>query len=288
MPRKFSVLLREKFQAMRDIIHSFGDQNHLHGIATVPEKSSKSTGIVLLNAGSVHKVGPFDLNRDLSRFLANEGYQVLRFDFGGLGDSRKIKSSGSQRELVLSEMKAALDLFEERYGKRKVVSIGLCTGADNGFRIAIADDRVIGNVWLDGYGYSNLKGALQRYRLKLGDLSGMWYRIKDKLTNDSDVSSVLFGEGEWQWELPDKKDLRRDLTFLHERGVKILSIYSGGVASYNSYRDQFRDTFYGEEFLDSMNFEYYPMADHTYKIKKDRDRMFIRIRDWLHNKAMDS
>lgn len=267
---------------MREVLHAFGERNHLQGIATLPEVAKRKIAIVLLNAGSVHKVGPFDLNRDLARRLVNEGYRVLRFDFGGIGDSRRLKSGARRHEIILREMTDALDVLQKHYGESRIVTIGLCTGAENGYRLALADERVVGNVWLDGYGYKNLKGTLLRYKLKFGHTRGLWKRIMGKLDRSlAENPTDLVDEDEWQWTLPPKEELSAGLNGLHERGVRILSIYSGGVASYNTYRDQFRDSFPGASFLASMDFEYYPKADHTYKIRKDRDIMLNRVHDWL-------
>ncbi len=267
---------------MREVIHSFGAKCNLHGIATIPKSRNFETGILLLNSGVLHKVGPFDLNKEFARYLSTLGYTTFRFDFSGMGDSVKIKSGLSHHESVIKDMKDALDLMEGQYKLCRFVVIGLCTGAENGYKIALADPRVVGNIWLDGYGYSNLKGKWLQYKGRLFDIKRV-AKYMNRFLTDTNIKQpeTLSDDDEFDWVLPPKNELSQALNRLHERGVKILNIYSGGVATYNSYRDQFKDTFKGQPFLDSMDIEYYPRADHTYKIRKDKSIMLKRVGDWL-------
>ena len=266
---------------MRELIHTFGDKKNLHGIATLPEVNRFNVCIILLNAGVLHKVGPFDLNKDFARYLSALGYTLFRFDFAGMGDSIKIKSSMSHHQAVVKDMQAALDFMQRQYKFHLFVTIGLCTGAENGYKIAVEDDRVAGSVWLDGYGYASLKGTWMRYKWRILDISRILSFLKRRLNGQEDSLTHTVDDEEYDWVLPPKNELCKQLNRLHERGFKILNIYSGGVASYNSYRDQFKDTFKGQPFLESMEIEYYERADHTYKIRKDKGIMMKRVANWL-------
>jgi alpha/beta superfamily hydrolase len=93
----------------------------------------------------------------LARDLAARGWNVLRFDARGLGDShgdhgcdrllefyQKVEKGG----LVLDTV-AALDFMERKCGTRSVVLTGLCGGAVTSVFVAQADDRVAGIAPID-------------------------------------------------------------------------------------------------------------------------------------------
>src|SRR5689334_20064244 len=64
----------------------FGGDVRLVGIVTTPaETRADRTGVILLNAGVVHRVGPNRLYVTLARRLAQAGLTVLRFDHSGIG-----------------------------------------------------------------------------------------------------------------------------------------------------------------------------------------------------------
>jgi len=61
--------------------------NGLFAMATQPETPTGLPVVVLLNAGLVHRVGPFRLYVPLARTLAAAGFPVVRFDQPGVGDA---------------------------------------------------------------------------------------------------------------------------------------------------------------------------------------------------------
>ena len=66
-----------------------GKDRDLVGVVTHPadvEVDKSSPAFLLLNAGSVHHVGPNRLYVKIARRLASLGFVALRFDFAGVGD----------------------------------------------------------------------------------------------------------------------------------------------------------------------------------------------------------
>ncbi len=57
-----------------------------NGDADFPGKN-ELTGVLLLNAGLIHHIGPSRIYVKIARMLASMGFIVLRFDFSGIGDS---------------------------------------------------------------------------------------------------------------------------------------------------------------------------------------------------------
>ncbi|MGH7928173.1 MAG: alpha/beta hydrolase, partial [Candidatus Binatia bacterium] len=75
---------------MREEALLLGKTRSLVGILTDPPEAKRSTrlpGIILLNAGIIHRVGPNRMHVKIARTLAPMGFVVVRFDFSGIGDS---------------------------------------------------------------------------------------------------------------------------------------------------------------------------------------------------------
>ena len=95
---------------MKEQVCQFGPGDNLLGILTTPDEDKKVDGApiaIILNAGIVHRIGPFRLHVDLARKLANLGFTTLRLDLSGLGDSQarsgKIESNQSRALLDVTD-----------------------------------------------------------------------------------------------------------------------------------------------------------------------------------------
>ena len=87
---------------MQETVIQFGPDKGLLGILTTPADSVRVDGApiaVIINAGIVHRIGPFGLHVKMARQLAEAGYSTLRLDLSGLGDSqpRTEKLGGENR-----------------------------------------------------------------------------------------------------------------------------------------------------------------------------------------------
>jgi dienelactone hydrolase len=102
-------------------------------------------GVLLLNAGAIHHIGPNRLYVTLARAWAAEGHTVLRLDLSGLGDS---VTRPGQPDNVVYGQQAATDVSTAVHHLRAepdvsgVVVVGLCSGAYHGFKAAVAGDPV--------------------------------------------------------------------------------------------------------------------------------------------------
>jgi hypothetical protein len=97
--------------------------------------------VLLLTAGSVHRIGPNRLYTVLARRWAARGDLVLRFDIAGIGDSPA--RSGLDENVVyspdaLADVAAAIAWAREQPGIREVCAVGLCSGAYHAFKAAVA------------------------------------------------------------------------------------------------------------------------------------------------------
>jgi pimeloyl-ACP methyl ester carboxylesterase len=141
--------------SVRERYVHFGAGRRLFGIVTEPvgdAVSSDRPAIVFLNVGANHRVGPNRMYVSMARDLAAHGYYCLRFDVGGLGDSKI--APGAQENRLYSkdsvvDVKAAMTLLGETHHVRRFVLVGLCSGAYLAFHTCVEDQRVVGQVLLN-------------------------------------------------------------------------------------------------------------------------------------------
>lgn len=139
---------------MREEALIFGETTRLSGIYTPPAvEASGKPGVLLLNSGIVHHVGPNRLYVQLARMLARRGHPVLRFDFSGIGDSEKSKDNVRFEVSAVAETRQAMDALAERSGMDEFGLIGICSGAEISFKTALADERVTGAVLINAPQY---------------------------------------------------------------------------------------------------------------------------------------
>ena len=111
-------------------------------IATEPRRGeARRRGVILLNAGATHHVGPNRMYVDLARRWAARGYVVFRMDLAGLGDSG-IRLGRPDNEVhppaALEDVRAAVDFMRSRYGINNITLGGMCSGAFHSLRSAVA------------------------------------------------------------------------------------------------------------------------------------------------------
>ena len=129
----------------------FGTNARLVGIVTAPSPEAtarKQTGVIFLNAGVVHRVGPCRLYVALARRLSRCGFTALRFDHSGIGDSQP---RDDHLNFDQSSVAEAVDAMNWLAGERqcdRFVLVGLCSGTLTAFRVAQIDPRVTSLVLL--------------------------------------------------------------------------------------------------------------------------------------------
>ncbi|MBL8097674.1 MAG: alpha/beta hydrolase [Anaerolineales bacterium] len=114
----------------------------LFGIFSLPllrDAESKPT-VLLLNAGSVHRMGP---NRNyvyITRELLSLGYKVFRLDFLGLGDSinpNLDKENDPYMPEALDNIQCTIDYLKMNHNTNEIILIGVCSGAYSAFQFAL-------------------------------------------------------------------------------------------------------------------------------------------------------
>lgn len=114
-------------------------------LSTSKSPGARRRGVVLLNSGCIHHIGPNRLYVQLARRWAALGHDVLRLDLSGIGDSRprpgSAENDGYTRN-ALRDVRAAVEWMRERPGVVEVDLLGICSGAYHSFKAAVAGHRV--------------------------------------------------------------------------------------------------------------------------------------------------
>lgn len=95
--------------------------------------------IVMLNTGSIYRIGPHRLYVSLSRKLAAKGFPCVRMDLCGLGDSvtpNKERENDPYPATAFRDIDRTLQFLQTQFGVRRVVLLGLCSGAYAAFQAA--------------------------------------------------------------------------------------------------------------------------------------------------------
>ena len=226
----------------------FSGANRRFGVLTPPkEKNGEKPAIVLMNAGSIHHIGPSRMFVRMARRWAELGYPVLRMDLSGIGESPVGEGSPENvpypRDAVL-DAQAAMDALEKEGIARRFILTGLCSGADIAFRAGVIDRRVAGAWMVNPQAFyfpssDSLKEFLKAeinakyYQSGLFDLE----RWKKMVRGEVDLLRVagilrakvessarrrlarLFGDRMKAAQSPEARDVIRDLRSMAERGT---------------------------------------------------------------------
>jgi alpha-beta hydrolase superfamily lysophospholipase len=126
--------------ALEETVCRFGADRHLFGVLSRRDASTDRPAIVVFNAGAAHHVGPNRLYVDLTRNLAAMGLACLRFDLESLGDSvnrRPARENYPYPHNAVADGKAALEFLRTRFGYRRFIVLGLCSGAHTVFHAGL-------------------------------------------------------------------------------------------------------------------------------------------------------
>ena len=238
---------------------SFGGQAALSGVLTLPAETPASEprrAIILLNAGTTHRVGPNRLYVRIARRLARAGLIGLRFDLSGIGDSSVRRDGMPHAESVLLEVREAMDFLEREHGTRKFILTGICSGAATAFVVARHDPRVDAALLINAISHfheehpeqldQDYRRAMVRHSWRIALFSSFrgknWRKLFGGQLAPKRIASMLFGRGPAplaptrQAKPISTPSPRTSLEELAARGVELLHIYSEGDEGLDYFR----------------------------------------------------
>jgi dienelactone hydrolase len=103
--------------------------------------------LVLLNAGSVRRIGPNRMWVELARRWAARGVPSVRLDLHGIGEADGPDSMEGEVEryyepIFVPQVRAVLDALQRRAPAMRFGTLGLCSGASWAIQAAAEDERV--------------------------------------------------------------------------------------------------------------------------------------------------
>jgi pimeloyl-ACP methyl ester carboxylesterase len=260
----------------------FGRHQHLVGVLSRPSPAATPPGfaVIVLNAGLVHRVGPFRMTVELARELAAAGHPTLRFDLSTIGDSGGSDDDASREDQVVADAADAMALLQAQTGCDRFVLIGLCSGAQNAHIAARRDPRVVGAVFMDGYGYRTAGYYLRYYAPRLLDPRRLAAALRRRLRRISQPKAAPPPPG-FAVAVPPIEQTQAELAAMLARGQHLFFIYTGGAVGYFNHVRQFGECFGAMARDPRVSVELFADADHTYILAGDRVKLRARIKDWL-------
>ncbi|MEM9365123.1 MAG: alpha/beta fold hydrolase [Planctomycetota bacterium] len=263
----------------------FGTDDTLMGVLSRPAHTNQEVPVALiLNAGIVHRVGPFRLHVDLARALAERGYPSLRIDLSGIGDSeiRNELPEGSDRvELDVADAMASLNAD---LGTQTFVPIGLCSGAYKSHQVAFRNEHAVGGVFLDGIVYETWGHA----RRKL--LGKMRYRrvrnaIKQRLVKEEPLWAAPsdFDTAEFFSTDQPAREVADEIKAMLQRQMQLLFLYTEGYEDISSAR-QFKEMFDIDPDGEQLQVDYNVNFEHTLRLTSHRRTVIERIAGWFESR----
>lgn len=264
--------------------HRFGREGHLAGVITLPDgEPMRDVGVVIPNAGYIHHVGPWQLHVDLARRLAAAGVPSVRFDLSGLGDSESPRRGDSPAARTRADIADAIDLLTDECRVRRVVVAGLCSGAVDSHRAALAEDRICGAALLDPPAYPNLLYHVIYWSERLLNparvLRFVRRRFRQAAARGQSGASGVVAE---PYRPMSAQEFAAEIETATQRGVEYLFCYSG-VQEYR-YRRQLYTILTPATPLERIAVYHFPRLEHTPILIEDRRIIADTLLNWMHQK----
>lgn len=266
---------------MNELSIQLGANRELFGILHQPPASEATDlAFLFLNAGLIHRPGPFRLHTELSRKLGLLGISSLRIDHCGKGDSPR--RPGTQ---VTDSEKTDLDLavnYLKSTGAKRVVLVGLCSGADAALWYAKESEEISGLVLLDGYAPMNSRFQHVEFLRKVrratpGKLvTKILEGIRPNQSGD-DESEIEMGNLR---NFPSSEEAISIFKGLITRHQHCLCVYTGDVAHYYNHQGQLRNSIDHSECSTFITEVFFPEAKHTYPFVADRKNLIATVTRW--------
>ncbi len=278
---------------MKETAHAFGPGGSLVGIVCEPDTKAQrrhdAPALLLSNVGMNQRIGPFRLNVDLARIAADAGFTSLRFDFSGLGDSTVRATSAGDTERWREDIREAMGLLEKKYEMTRFVPVALCSGVDPTHDIALADARIAGAVFIDGYAFPTRRHWLHVRIMKAPRPRAWELFVKRRAPQLFGLSSEAV---RWMFErqtgvfvrapMP-REQFMKDLETLMARGTKLFYVYTGAYEHSFSHVQQFHDMVHPVPTRGRVRVDRAISADHTFALIDDRRKLIDMCCTWLED-----
>jgi pimeloyl-ACP methyl ester carboxylesterase len=272
---------------------SFGNNNGLIGTLCLPEglPLAAQFGVILFNAGVVHRVGPHRINVRLARMLVQKGIPSIRFDLAGLGDSARPGADHSFETQAVMDVRCAIDELGAVTKLKQFALFGFCSGASHSYETALADTRVAGILLYDAYLYPTFKQKWNRFQMRAKQdgipraiarviQNGVEEGVKHLTTKFrpgggafvSNVSNIAY---------PPKSEIASGIKKLLDRGTEVCVMQAGGSFYTYNYAQQFNDAIKRFGISGRVKSIFFPDMDHVATSIKEQHEFMREIVRWI-------
>lgn len=254
------------------------------GIATARDRPT----VLLTNSGVISRAGPYRINVQLARRLAERGIASIRFDLTGIGDSRRTASTLTQMEQWVVDTRAIMDMARERLQSERFFMVGFCSGAEVAYRCALQDRRLAGILLWDLFAYPTLRSSLNTLIFKL-QRAGARGLLRKLATRAMRLAGMGSGKPVAKQQLqdlapaqiPTRREFATGLQALQEQGTDVLVAFCGGEPEWYNYRAQFHDSLAAFPAVKKIRCEQLAMSDHLLTRHDSRVAFMGLVDDWL-------
>jgi len=270
--------------AFRETILPTGDSGPF-GLLTSPVDSPRKTGIVILNSGLLHRVGPSRLFVTLCREFAELGFVAARIDVSGKGDTPRRRRVDAT-DALLEDFDACAEALRQEAAIHRIIVVGLCSGADDAYLIASKRTNVSGIIMLDGYAARTWRFFVRKFSAKLFRVN-RWKRIPARMMASA---AHVFNKMKADRNAPRMEDIRSFPSAAEARAQfesmsahleSCLCVYTSAARRYYNYQGQLQQKFPSLAPSRGVREEYIPSAKHTFPLAQHRRWVVDTICEWV-------
>ncbi len=237
-----------------------------------PQRPPRAT-VVMLNAGLIHRVGPFRMNIELAERLARRDIDVFRFDLPAVGDMPA--GGGSRPE---ERVRIAMDTVAAITGSDRFIIGGVCSAADLAWKLPALDARVRGLLLLDPcavrgpwFHWAQLRHFVSR------PMAGWGRMLRHQLQRSWNNGDAAPAGRDW----PSEREFIAGNRRMAEAGIGMYALYTAGVTDYFLHPRQMRAGFPDDSNEPRLRLRFRPDVDHILFVPRQRAEILDDIASWL-------
>ncbi len=283
----------------------------LIGVMTTPAaKSPRSTAVLLLNAGLIHRIGPNRFYVKMARHLAQKGFVVCRFDLSGIGDSSARQDRIALEPRIVDDTQQVMELICQTQGIARFILIGHCSGAAYAMLLARHDPRVTATVMINPEGgdegwttYDRQRKTVRYYENYLGQVAlrdpQKWRRFLTGQVSYRNLLQVVFQNLLWnrlsarvfklRTIVKGRKTRRLVAAYLDvvdeilAHDTRMLYVYAENSSGWQQMKSLLGPPLKARSEAGGLDLQVISNADHTFTLLENQRSLFEVVSHWCLN-----
>jgi pimeloyl-ACP methyl ester carboxylesterase len=261
----------------------YGEGGRGFAMLTLPDSLDGAPVVVMLNAGLLHRTEPYRLNVLAARRLAALGYVCVRVDLSGKGET-PAREALTNRESVALDWTHLCDALERHLGKRPFIVMGLCSGADNGIKLAAKDARIRGLILMDAESPPDTGFAARRWISRATSWrrwahlpSWILRRLKARAKSGEKQADLRLRDPPWP------ADLDMCIKNMVASDGRILMVFTNHQSDRYNQQGQFCRAMKVPGLERICAEHYWPEVSHMYPVENHRFRLLALLEVWARD-----